>query len=267
MDENPARCANFSAKSTGAASRCGKEAVNRLSTVVENLEQPAAAGLREGRCRLTPRSGGVCRERGVCRGDSSAVSSAGAGEPSSSAGSAVAHPRAPRRGSTSARLGGYRGRPRGSSAAAPRPAPRRGSSTVASASAASARLSTRGLGLGSASARLGLEPAPRRPRRPPRSPAASAAGALLGRGSLRDDLRLLRRQLAALGHDEDPQLGGHVGEDLGLDRVAADALDRLHVRACGGRGGSSAPPRAGRRRSSPSPSRRASRSGRRSPRT
>ena len=74
---------------------------------------------------------------------------------------------------------------------------------------------------------------------------------------------LLGRQLAALGRDDSRSSAVTSVKTSTGDRVAPDPLDRLHARACGGRCGSSAPPRAGRRRSSPSPSRRAIRSGRR----
>ncbi len=50
----------------------------------------------------------------------------------------------------------------------------------------------------------------------------------LGLGGGRVEL-LLGRQLAALGHDEQPQLGGHVAEHLDRHRVAADPLDRADV--------------------------------------
>jgi hypothetical protein len=49
---------------------------------------------------------------------------------------------------------------------------------------------------------------------------------LRGLGRLGGLELLLGRQLAALGDDQQPQLGGDVAEDLDRDRVAADALDR-----------------------------------------
>ena len=69
-------------------------------------------------------------------------------------------------------------------------------------------------------------PPPPRPRRP--------------LGGLHRLQLLLRRQLAALGHDQRPHLGGDVLEELDRDLVAADPLDRVGHRSCAGQRGSCA---------------------------
>ena len=111
-------------------------------------------------------------------------------------------------------------RPRRGSASARRPARPRPRRHLAAAASGSPRRRLVGLG--------------RRPRPPPRRASAASAPPRPRRPPpprppRRPPQLLLGRQLAALGDDQQAQLGGHVGEDLDRHRVAADALDRLHV--------------------------------------
>ena len=238
--KSAARSAKFRAKSTGARGGLWKRSCGQASP--QPVENRSSRGRRSGSCGRSREEPGAVRRR---------------------------------RGAT---LGGFVGRagerPRPPAPALPRRRP--GSSALPA---------RRRLGAGSSATRLvgrvgsrgsASSVASARPRLGPRRAASAHASAAPRLGSRRG-LRGASAAVAAAsitsgssggssppsGHDEDPQLGGDVGEHLDGDRVAADALDRLRARACGGRCGSSAPPRAGRRRSSPSPSRRASRSGRR----
>ena len=287
MDENPARSANFRRNPQALGAICGKELVDRLSTAVENPEQlrdrrpGGTSSTQDGACAPGEAPRALVARR---RATASAVDGGAGGprRPAPRRPGAVSATR-PRRGSSAAR--GSASRPAVGSPRRPRLS---ATGCLGCRSAAQLRGGASATGAARRSARL-RRPVPRRPRPPLRpappplrparlasvppaaSPAAvsrrlrpaAAAGGSRGsrRGGRLGDLRLLGRQLAALGHDEDPQLGGHVGEDLDRDRVAADALDRLHVELAAVDADLLLRPTGGRRRSSRSPSRRASRSG------